>query len=92
MRNLRIVKIMGVFLIIVFILEIWMVNRLSTYGTKIEQLQEAEVNLKLENQILENQIAQNSSLAQIEERSSLLGFGNTKNLEYIKSPALASSQ
>lgn len=92
MRNLRLVKIIGVFLIIVFILEIWMVNRLSTYGTKIEQLQEAEVNLKLENQILENQIAQNNSLAQIEERSSLLGFGNTKNLEYIKSPALASSQ
>lgn len=77
-------------LVFAFILQVWMVNRLSTYGYKIKQLQEAQANLEMENQILENQIAQESSLLKVESKAILLGFKNIKKLEYYKSDSLAS--
>lgn len=90
-RVLRVLKVVALFLVVVFVLEIWMVNRLSTYGKKIEELKVIEANLQLENQVLENSIAQRASLGQIEEKSTKLGFGSIKNPEYIKSSPLAAA-
>lgn len=90
-RVFKVLKIAALFLVAVFVLEIWMVNRLSTYGKKIEGLKVVEANLQLENQVLENSIAQGASLGQIENKSTNLGFGGIKNLEYILPIPLAAA-
>jgi len=84
-RVFRLIKIALCLLVLVFILEIWMVNRLSTYGKQIQNIKEAQGKLILENQILENSVAQNVSLKKIETRVQSFGFHDIKDLEYIKS-------
>ena len=84
-RVFRLIKIALCLLVLVFILEIWMVNRLSTYGKQIQNIKEAQSELILENQILENSIAQNMSLKKIETEAQNFGFLGIKDLEYIKS-------
>ncbi|MCL5783794.1 MAG: hypothetical protein M1142_00350 [Patescibacteria group bacterium] len=76
----------AIFLVVLFI-EIFMANRLSTYGDKIQQLKDAQASLELENQVLENQIARQSSLISVETKSSKLGFETVKNFEYINPTA-----
>lgn len=88
----KLLKIGVVFFLLIFFLEVWMVNRLSTYGDKIQTLQEAKVALLLENQVMETMIAQKSSLFQIEIEANKLGFAPIRNLEYFKPVALASLQ
>lgn len=78
-----------VVILLVSILEIWMVNRLSTYGDQIYQLQQNEASLRLENQLLENEIAERSSLIEGEKASKSLGFEKAKNLEYLSDLNLA---
>lgn len=75
-----------VFLVVLagIILEIWAVNRLVTFGEKISQTEQMISNIKLENQILKNKIAESSSLNKVKTYSSQLGFDNIKKLEYIK--------
>lgn len=90
-KTLRIIKIVGVIVFVIFLVEIWMVNRLSTYGKKIQEIKVVKANLELENQNLENAIAQNSSLKEIENKAARLGFTSIKNLEYVKQPRLASA-
>lgn len=78
----RLIKIFGCFLIIVFVIEIWVVNRLSTNGQQIEDIKQIQTNLILENQILENSIAQNMSLHIIEQRAGMLGFSSAVALAW----------
>jgi|WetSurMetagenome_2_1015567.scaffolds.fasta_scaffold1604888_1 hypothetical protein len=81
-----------VIFLIVFTAEIWMVNRLSTYGDKIQNLKEMQSKLELENQILANSIAMESSMVRLEKKASELGFGTISKIEYIKiSDKLASA-
>jgi len=80
----KLIKIAGAVFLLIFLLEIWIGNQLSVYGNKIAELKQAKANLTLENQILENTIAQNSSLSYIEKKAQEFGFENIKNLEYIK--------
>lgn len=86
----RLVKIAVVFVFAVLALELWTVNRLSTYGDKIQSLKESQARLELENQVLENTIAQESSLHVIEKRAAALGFGSIKSYQYLNSRSLAS--
>ncbi len=81
--------IVGVILLVVT--EIWATNRLATYGLEISGLQQSKTAIILENQLLENEIAQKSSLLNIETSSKDLGFGKISNLEYIKPPNLAAN-
>lgn len=62
--------------------EIWMVNRLATYGNKIYELKTVRNNLELENQVLENQISQVTSLISLEEKAKIIGFDSIKSIEY----------
>ncbi len=76
---------LGIPLVIaVLFLEIWSVNRLSTFGKKIDELKQTEREIVLQNTILENQIAQKSSLLLLEGQSKSLGFGTTSTIQYIK--------
>ena len=87
----RIIKLLFIVFLVILMLEIWVVNRLTTYGNKIQELKLTRASLELENQILENQIAQISSMLTTETKASLLGFESIKNIEYIKTPNLASA-
>lgn len=76
---------LSLILIPVIILEIWSLNRLSTYGEQISSLENTKSALKLENQILQNEIARKSSLRLMESASKLYGFKNVSKIEYLKS-------
>lgn len=66
------------------LVEIWASNTVIAYGEKYEKLSVMEKNLKMENQILQNEIARNSSLNVIATRSSELGFLSPQSIEYIR--------
>lgn len=71
-------------LISLTLIEIWASNTVVAFGEKLDKLTEAEKNLKLENQILENEIAQNSSLANIASKAATLGFSSAQSIQYIR--------
>lgn len=74
---------------LVAILEIWSVNRLSTYGEEINKLEKTRLALNLENQLIQNEIAKYSALIEIEDYAKFLGFERIHNLEYFKPLDLA---
>lgn len=65
------------------VLEIWVTNRLVTYGEKIAEIQTAKSKLKMENQVLQNQISEHASLNKIRKYASNLGFKSGGKVEYI---------
>lgn len=65
-------------------LQIWVSNSTITFGEKFDSLQSTRKYLELENQILENQIAQDSSLVSIASSSASLGFSKSVSIEYIR--------
>lgn len=79
----KIIVVLVLLLIAFSIVEIWVVNRLSTYGEQISQLEETRTNYVLENQVLQNQIDSASSLGEIEEAVKIFGFEKIKNIEYL---------
>lgn len=83
---------LGIFLVVLF-LEVWVVNRNSTYGDKIYQIKQAQASLELENQVLANTIASKSSMSILEKKANTIGFNSITHIEYIKfSGTLASAQ
>jgi hypothetical protein len=58
----RILVSLMLILIPVVVAQIWVANRLSVYGEKINKLEQTRMQLVLDNQVLENQIAQAASL------------------------------
>lgn len=89
-KIVKAVKIVAVVFLVVFFIEIWVSTRLSTYGNKIQDLKVAKAGLELENQVLENEIAEKTSLLSIEFQANIYGFDTAKNLEYVKPLNLAS--
>lgn len=81
---ITLIKIAGATVLAIIFLEIWVVNRLSTYGDKIVEIKTAKAALEQENKILENEIAQNSSLLHIDQLAPQFGFKSVGNIEYIK--------
>lgn len=86
----RLLKIAVVFILVALSLELWTANRLSTYGDKIQGFKDVQAHLELENQVLENIIARESSLNVLEKRAALLGFSSVKTFQYLRSQDLAS--
>lgn len=66
------------------IVEIWASNTVVAYGEKYEKLFAMERNLRIENQILENEIAKNASLNMISSKSADLGFYSNQSIQYIR--------
>lgn len=73
-----------IFLLLLVLIEIWASNTVVAYGEKYEKLSVLEKNLKMENQILENEIAVNSSLKTIATKSAQLGFSRLLSIQYIR--------
>lgn len=85
----KILIVVSLVIIPVVVLEIWSVNRLATYGVQISELERSKDRLKLENQILENKIAEKSSLLIIEAMAKKYGYSKAQNVEYLKLSGLA---
>lgn len=66
------------------LVEIWASNAAVAFGEKYEKLSSLEKNLKIENQILENDIAENSSLKAVASKSAELGFSPNIGIQYIR--------
>lgn len=83
---------LGAILLLGIILEIWLVNRLSTYGEQISRLEKTALDLQLENQILKNQIDQKKSIQFVAKQAKDLGFDRSYSIEYFnpESPVLSS--
>ncbi|OGE34493.1 hypothetical protein A3H85_03920 [Candidatus Daviesbacteria bacterium RIFCSPLOWO2_02_FULL_40_8] len=84
MRLPKIIKIGISVLIISIIIEVYVVNSLSSYGDSFSDLEIVKSNLELENQILKNKIATEGGLNLIQIRASALGFEPIKSMGYIK--------
>src|SRR5437660_470412 len=78
------ITLVALSLLILTIAEIWASNTAVAFGEKYEKLSFLERSLKIENQILENKIAQNSSLATIASKSAELGFSKLGGIQYIR--------
>lgn len=83
--------VVALVLIIIFVVtvEIWVANRLSTFGEKINGLESTKYSLQLENDYLKNAIAQKKSLNLNAKKSAFLGFNKIKNIQYIKNEPIA---
>lgn len=76
--------ILSVFMLVALaLLQIWANNTLVTYGAKFDNIGQLEQNLELENQLLENKVAELSSLESIATSSSALGLAPTKDVQYL---------
>ena len=71
-------------LLFLLIAEIWVSNTTLIQGERFDSMQIVQKNLYLENQILQNKIAKNSSLSKIDLESSSLGFSRHGSIQYIR--------
>lgn len=81
-RKYLILTSFGLFTLV--LIEIWASNTVIAYGEKLESLNLLEKNLKIENQLLQNEIARNASLHTIASQAAQLGFSASKNIQYIR--------
>lgn len=80
----RVLIFLAISLFVLVIFEIWVLNRLSTFGEQIVKIEISSRELIKENQFLENQIAELASLKVIEIKARLLRFTKSKKYEYIR--------
>lgn len=67
------------------LLQIWVSHTTANFSGNIERIKLIEKTLTFENKIIENEIAEASSLAKIASESSQLGFLTPKSVEFISS-------
>lgn len=70
--------------VLAIILEIWVVNRLSTYGEKMTHIENASRILKMENEILRNKIDSFSSLDYIQKKAESLNMVPARSILYLQ--------
>lgn len=80
----KIIFITGISMVFLIIVEIWINNTLITYGSKMESISVSEKALKMENKILENELAKKTSLMNVATESAKLGFSQSVNVKYIR--------
>lgn len=85
----KIIIVLVSIIIFAVTIEIWVANRVATFGEKINELEATKYSLQLENDFLENKIAQKKSLSLNQKKSIGIGFGKIKKIEYIKLKPIA---
>lgn len=71
-------------ILILVIIEVWASNTVVTFGDRLERVSALQQSLRMENQILENEIANRSSLINIASESAILGFSKPSDVQYIR--------
>ena len=66
------------------IVEIWAANTVASFGEKFAEIASLKQTLALENQILENEIANYTSLSSVASASAKLGFSKITSIQYIR--------
>lgn len=69
---------------VLMLAEIWASNNVVEYGEKLEKLSLLSKTLTMENQILENEIAEKMSLNHVASKSAELGFSQPESIQYIR--------
>lgn len=88
--NRKLVILAALIIVPLVVVEIWTMNRLSTVGEGIAELQASKAHLELENAVLKNKISERKSLFEVEKKSKSLGFEKMSKIEYIENePGLA---
>ncbi len=75
---------LGICLTALIVMEIWINNMMISYSDKLQNISTLERALKMENQILENQVARYSSLYNLATESAKLGFSWGEKIQYIR--------
>jgi len=71
-------------LFVLTLVQIWVSNTVVSYGEKFKKLSSLEQTLKMENMILENEIAKRASLTNLATKSAELGFSKVESIQYIR--------
>lgn len=74
----------AVCLFILTLVQIWVSNTVVSFGEKFKELSSLEQTLKMENMILENEIAKKASLTNLATKSAELGFHKLESIQYIR--------
>lgn len=74
----------ALYLFVLILTQIWVNNTAVSYGEKLESISKLKYALEMENQILENEIADGSSLGSIASNSAKLGFSKIDSIQYIR--------
>lgn len=82
-RSKKALILSGLILTVLAVLQIWAQNTLVSYGEKFDKLNQYKASLEIENQILENEIAEAISLDKVATASSLLGLSVAKDIQYL---------
>ena len=85
----KIIIFLGLLVLLLTVFEIWAVNRLSTYGQQISKIEESKASLKLENEVLENEVAKRNSLTEVKSQAQTVGFEKVKAIDVIDQSNLA---
>ncbi len=78
------IMLVSISLLLLTVIEVWASNTAVAFGEKYEKLSNIEKTLKMENLVLENEIATNSSLKTIASKSAELGFSKLSSIQYIR--------
>lgn len=89
--NRKVVVVAAFIIVPLLVLEIWTMNRLSTLGQGIAELESSKEHLELENTVLRNKISEKRSLTETAQKAKSLGFTKVDKIEYIskEQPGLA---
>jgi len=79
-----ILKVSGVFLAVLVLLQIWVSHTMITQGSNLKRIEDLERQLSQENLILENEIATTAAFLNIATASASLGFSVPKTVQYIR--------
>lgn len=66
------------------VVEIWVNNTMANFGAKYENISKLQQNLKMENQVLENELAKQQSFINLATASAELGFSVAKDVQYLR--------
>lgn len=80
----RNITLVGLFLGVLVIVEIWVSHTLVGYGEEFKNMENLKKTLSSENQFLENEIAKYSALSNVASKSAALGFTKPKKVQYIR--------
>ncbi len=81
---IKIIKISLVVFVVGVVLEVLIINRLSTFGAKINQIEKEKSQLELENADLKDKLFNKISLDKTSKKAMEVGFEPIKSIEYIK--------
>src|SRR5579871_5410004 len=85
----KIILLTIIIFLVVALIEIWAVNRLSTYGEKLSAIEQQKQELTLENQTLQDEIATRSSLSEVQKYATAFGFSDKTTVSYLPGEGLA---